>query len=590
MRNARQIADSKVDDRVERELEAERFLTTLFGSYDEESEYKFNVWSIRGKSKNNNWNNDPTIASEHAIAQSAEGFDVYTGIALFNRIPLGESRGSRQEAAGFVALVVDIDFPKVGGEIRAKELIRLFEERTGIKPTMIVSSGSGYHVHYCLKEPYTFETGNSDSANDGRALIHNLYTRFIRLYQSIASTITYDDNKVAKIDSTIGVERVWRIPGTLNRKTESKKPCRMILCDETQRINVEDIEQVLPDVQETQSTPVERDPLDIASIVFPYQQWKRLYENNQTFRLLWNRSKRMEQKHGNDDSSYDFALAGIMTRDELHIWGNEEIAAVLQAHRKEHNPQDPKISRIDYYERTIAAVRADNKKTAERTDLISRVHRIAEHETYGIEESGLPSIDDEDIDDTAKFEVISRLLGAAVTAFVKYEAPNNKHSYSMVINGKIVSFPSPDTILSYQKFRQLVFSSINVVLPSKMKLEDWDSIVKTLISSLTIMQATEDETHLGYFRDIVRSYVRDSVKHESPNYGDVMVREGDTYIRIEGLARHMSKRGKNVDTAELIAQIKELTRGNAVRLNVKMFNGNRTTVSVYRIPKEIIEE
>lgn len=118
------------------------------------------------------------------------------------------SRGSMNDLNGIPGLWLDLDIrPLVQGkgyptsEAGAVELLELF----GLDPTLLVDSGSGFHVWWLFKEPLWFQPG---VFNKLRELSENFQDKF----RSLAKSKGY------YIDKTSDLTRVLRLPGTINYK------------------------------------------------------------------------------------------------------------------------------------------------------------------------------------------------------------------------------------------------------------------------------------------------------------------------------------------------------------------------------------
>lgn len=123
-------------------------------------------------------------------------------------------RGSRKECAIVFAFSAEFDFGDVGHAADAATLppdldaVREWLEQCRIPdPTIVVKSGHGAHLHWVLEEPqFLFVDGTSL----GKA---NAIKNQFRAFQS-----KFIDKAPFHIDSTSGIEREWRLPGTYNRK------------------------------------------------------------------------------------------------------------------------------------------------------------------------------------------------------------------------------------------------------------------------------------------------------------------------------------------------------------------------------------
>jgi len=138
-------------------------------------------------------------------------------------------RGGRKEVAIVLALSSEWDFGSVGHaadeDTLPRDLDEVYEwlEQCDVpEPSIAVTSGHGAHGHWVLDEPvYLFIDGkDTERTNSLRNQYKAFQARFI-------------DDAPFHIDSTAGIEREWRLPGTLNRKIlDNPRPVGLITAEE----------------------------------------------------------------------------------------------------------------------------------------------------------------------------------------------------------------------------------------------------------------------------------------------------------------------------------------------------------------------
>lgn len=163
--------------------------------------------------------------------------NIWLGIATRTEA-LGSRRGGVEHCHTVSALWLDIDYGTVGHKPaegqqlcadldEALELVRRFP----LPPSMIVHTGGGIQPYWLLQEPAT--------ADEYRAIVDSWETT----WRQIAHPI--------HVDSVFNIDRVLRIPGTVNRKEGLARPVE--LHDHTgTRYGLDDLEQYLVEPTPTQ--------------------------------------------------------------------------------------------------------------------------------------------------------------------------------------------------------------------------------------------------------------------------------------------------------------------------------------------------
>lgn len=161
---------------------------------------------------------------------------VYFGLGLRDEDTPKNKQGGKQNIIALPGLPIDIDFfnPKAH---KAKNLPSGWEEAYSFikhlpDPSIIVSTGNGGHLYYLLKEPiYVY------SPTDRTYL-----QKTIKAFQGPIIQAAADQG--FHVDSTASIQRVWRVPGFVNRKTD--KPVVLEHCDPNARYSLQDLGLSLP--------------------------------------------------------------------------------------------------------------------------------------------------------------------------------------------------------------------------------------------------------------------------------------------------------------------------------------------------------
>lgn len=184
------------------------YLTALFGRH------KMGYISLSNITKGSNTFTHHVAVSElsavnaEAYALAAARENAYLGIATRNR-DLGRSqRGGKDDLLELSAFFLDIDLdgPEAALAHRAKKLPTLDQalamlEAVGPVPNIIIDSGYGLHVYWLLDKPYPCDNS-----------LQRLHTDFQKRYWDYAQSQGFH------LDHTANLDRVLRVPGTLNYK------------------------------------------------------------------------------------------------------------------------------------------------------------------------------------------------------------------------------------------------------------------------------------------------------------------------------------------------------------------------------------
>lgn len=178
------------------------------------------IWTY--PEKRSFWTADLEAAAEYAQRQAPRS-DVYFGVSLAEQAwGSGErlKRGER-EPAGIYGMWADIDIAGPGHSDRKvypptpEDALRLVEDM-GVRPSLIVQSGGGLHCHWIFPEPWMFDT--EEERQEARILAWR-WKETIRKRAGVRGW---------SVDSVSDLERVLRLPGTLNHKSDPPLPVQVL--------------------------------------------------------------------------------------------------------------------------------------------------------------------------------------------------------------------------------------------------------------------------------------------------------------------------------------------------------------------------
>ena len=142
--------------------------------------------------------------------------DVYFGVCLRRPNLIKKQRGRVQDCRGLPGLFLDIDIDTGHNTHAAKNLPKTDTQAAEIisclpEPTGIISSGAGWHVYWLFDQVHPI--GYTDLADFGHAS---------ELFQRKA--IAHASNLGYHVDFTGNLDRVLRVPGTINTKQGLNAP------------------------------------------------------------------------------------------------------------------------------------------------------------------------------------------------------------------------------------------------------------------------------------------------------------------------------------------------------------------------------
>jgi len=208
--------------------QAEQFLSTLLALAPEGTWLELRGFAA-GRCVHRSWY--PCNARGFAEAASigvevaSDGADVYAGVNPRREYGVGRAG----DIACVVAVVADVDVglgkthPAHAGAVQCIERFS-----TMVQPSLVVCSGSGFHVYYRLSEPATDE--DAWTAQE--------------LSERLALALGANGQR---LDSISDPPRILRLPGTLNYKAGAAAPSPVALVVSTEQVHhLQDLDAVLP--------------------------------------------------------------------------------------------------------------------------------------------------------------------------------------------------------------------------------------------------------------------------------------------------------------------------------------------------------
>lgn len=153
----------------------------------------------------------PENAGYHDVLhENKDGQNVYIGLGLREAGLSSSERGRTQSVISLPGFAVDFDFRHPTAHA-AKELPTVDDMPLLLDgapdPSMVVSSGHGWHVYWLFQKPWEFDGAPS------RKTASLAYKAFARQFVERSKKHGWH------LDNTAGIDRIWRVPGYVNHKT-----------------------------------------------------------------------------------------------------------------------------------------------------------------------------------------------------------------------------------------------------------------------------------------------------------------------------------------------------------------------------------
>ena len=248
--------------------------------------------------------------------------NVYFGVC-----PRRERQGKEENVGQLNSLWADLDCETMKEKVKALKILERFQ----FPPSIIVSSGNGFHCYWLLSKSYPIKDNEEKLNAKG-------YLKGLAL--------------ALNGDKTFDLCRNLRVPGTKNVKDpDNPLPVETLEFNPTRRYGLNEFEQFKVEVEDTVT------PIDISLDEIPDRFW-RVLEEDKKLKATWE-GKRKDLKDGSR-SGYDMALANLLMP---YHFSDGEIVAILRA-----SPSGKgKDAKPQYLALTIGKARTEWKKRNKRT-------------------------------------------------------------------------------------------------------------------------------------------------------------------------------------------------------------------------------
>jgi hypothetical protein len=448
-------------------MKQREFLEALYGEAADENLW-FVIWSKA--SMRFVWFQSIEDALTYLKANQEE---IYIGCGLFKEPHTGR-KGTQDEVWGIRALYADID---VAHNVHSKKNLppnipaaRTIVEGFGCDPSVIIHSGYGLHCWWLFKEIWKF-----DSAEE-RVAAKNLSQR---LHLTVLQRA--NDNGWT-VDPVFNLDRVLRLPGTLNCKNNGSVPVKVLFSSDA-RYNPEDFEEFLVPLEQSAQgtvtiTEAERQVTSNLweGVIFDPNaepHGMKLFAEikyNDLFRATWNKQRDPKSfgKTGDDSpSQYHIALAMQAAGSEAQ-WSNQDIVDLIIAWQRNHHPDKMHkvVHRHKYVRETILKARKfvaqrRQKQTAEEAEL-----------HFDTSKDDPPS---EQVQKALDY-VNSKIGGGRIQKLVRQLM--DPPTYTLYTNHGAIKMASAQVLYSRQRFATRVREMQKIVIYAKTK--EWIKFTEAL--------------------------------------------------------------------------------------------------------------
>lgn len=557
-----------------------RFLSTIFGNLDG---LYLNLW--HKESKHSHWFNDHELA--HKFITSETGVNYYISIGLMPQ-DMGHARRMTKESVhAIVGLYVDVDIAGLGhdkanlptDEASAIQIIHDFP----LRPTLVVHSGGGFQGWWALKEPLVFAT--PQERDEAAKVSWRFNYTFKQKY-----------NHGFTLDSIFNLDRLGRLPGTINRKPGRDDRVAKIVEYSGSQYNLGDIEQYcLAADQITRETPTAavstsegftlvRDGNLILDPNVPdpsIDLYQILCDSFPRFQETWQAKREFKSA-----SEYDYSIASVASN--LGMADQDIVNLIIAWHRKHQgkligtseNPVSlEKCLKPQYIGITLAKLRQSEKKTTnyEVPDTVSKAWTTVE-----CDHNDGDSIQQE-IDELSKY------FQFKIKAFRAVKGDRVIYEIDTDVYGKI-ELGTADVLQTQRSFMSRLIDAGIKKLPDIPKGR-WPKILNTLLAIRQDVTMSEDATELGQVKDFLAEYLQVQTvidkSQVTSNCEPFIDSDGIWHIRNNDFVTHIrSTYGIKYQPMDMCKLFERLgIHRKEIELKIKERRANR---SYYPIPKEAL--
>lgn len=495
-----------------------KFLSLVFGNYLDEANFGV-VWINDYVSWS--WGKD---TQDQAKKVKSKKTNAYFSLGVSSK---KLKKGYQEEIEGIAGLGIDLDIKSpVHTRSNLPETIEEAVEFVQIvipdrEPTVIVHTGHGVQAFWIFNEVWMFDN------KEEKAKCNLLSNRFY-------STVAYQGEKRGwHVDDTKDISHLYRLPGTYNYKKDDpdgKKLTYIYSLNEDRLYNPDSFDDVLiaidyvddvlgkkKNVSKGKQDYVENKyGLKIDTEVQPPDElFNMIYSVDEDFVLLWNKEiderlkkRPTSKKEDVSLSRYDFRLAKIVAK---YGWKPQQICDLLIAFRRKHaqtHAEKDKMSRVQYYDRTIQNVMQDIMQDSANADL----SRVAQE----MKEDTLTNTKRSEEELIARKKEVRTGIKSQLELDIKYikKYLSEPPQYEIIFEDDTnLMIGESSNLFDQRKFTRIVFDYTNIII-NKQKAEEWNKTLKAMQCLIKEVNTSSETRDLEFLESMLNSYVAGSIVGE----------------------------------------------------------------------------
>jgi putative DNA primase/helicase len=567
---------------------AETFITALF-QYKADDQAIL-VWSLQGK--RSYWFTDLNAAC--AAIERLKERDLYVGAGTrpwawveAQGRQKNYARGGEETVSSIVGLWCDLDYlgpaHKKTNLPPREEALRLLNAMP-VAPSITVHTGHGYHGWWLFKEPWLIESPEE------RQTLRELSQRWNYLLRDTVRRAGGWDT-----DSTFDLDRIMRLPGTLNCQGEQPVYAEIVATSAWRAASPDDFYALLPASEPlTVPLPVLPSPqtngngngngnghgvdfnavYDFDSLkrrlqdvlvlsqdaLPPAHKFNTLRDVNPKFYSSYTRLRRGMKD--TSPSAYDQSLANFAAQAG---WEPQEIVDLLLDARRRAG-DDLKLERTDYYAGTVAkALLGSRRQEATVTAGI-----VSGNETG------------------AALEHISRVLSVQVRRIVRYPSADGA-VYYLETPEKQIKLGPVTNLVEQKNLRYMLIDHAGVYFDTVSRAE-WPEIARLMVGVCEEVDLGDESTEEGQTCAWLRGYLEDNTP--APTMADAVanrrpfLENGGAHVFLDGLREWLGWQRHERTTAKGVGAQLRAIGARPVKLNC--YVGKRATSrTVWLLPNDI---
>lgn len=478
----------------------------------------------------------------------------------------------------------------------SREAIEDLLQVWGMPPTYLVDSGNGCQAFWLLPELMVLDT------EEERAEAARLARRWNNSLKMLFQSRGWD------VDATFDLARVFRMPGTMNRKVEgSHKPVRVLsftnrrytpaeleakfIDDDTQSYAHKKSQKIYEGVQLADNLSIDPNATVDADLL------DGLMEQDPKFAASMARNRK---DLGNDSSAYDMSLATIAYQAGLD---DQQVVNLLIYHRRKHKDEKTDSHgklRVDYYLRTLERAKSGLKKqeAIERMEALldgeDVDEEVAEEIRAAVQASSEEPPSEEEVRRQMLLRQASDALEIDIRRILKYVS--SESVYVLETSAGLINLGGIAGLAKQDVLRMKILDATGHQIP-RYKGALWDTVSRTLRQACEEIEVGEDATDDGQIRQWLDLYLECwrprpaseqlAVDGDTPMHDDgsgITDHPGQIMIRLPHFIIWLKSRYGEIIPQKTLCTLLRMhgCKNDTVAVTL---NGQKTSRSVWRLPR-----